>query len=741
MSNSVWGATPEEWTHLSDKLALTADLLPVVSNTGALISPKSKLRDVGKTPSRYDRERRVVGIPQWTDNHSSTQDIARWQRDNDIGICIQTRLVRAIDIDVPDPDAARRVRDCVEMLVGDLPVRMRGNSGKCLLVFKLEGGYTKRILRTAHGPIEFLATGQQFIAVGTHPSGARYEWEGGLPDEIPYLTGEEFEAMWSALEKQFGVAASVSRGPGAKPSTQRQASELDDDVLTFLERTGWVKSIDSQGRAHITCPWEHEHTGGGGDDDSSTTYFPRGVGGFEQGHFRCLHAHCEGRTDGDFIEAVGYVLDDFAVVEPQPGDTELPLLLPPFERDRQGNILATVTNVERALRRADVCGVHVGYDAFNDEIMLADFGTKDWRAFTDADYVRLRIKLEGGGFKPIGRELVRDVVALVADDNKFDSAQLWLGTLTWDGVPRIERFWSTYFQADDTDYVRSCGTYIWTAMAGRVLSPGVKADMVPILVGEQGVGKTTGVAAMVPAEDHFMEVKLDDQETEMARRMRGKLVGEIGELRGLHSREIEHVKAFVTRTHEEWVPKYKEFSIKFPRRLVFIGTTNNDEFLADETGNRRWLPIRVGQTNLEKLKAERDQLWAEAAVRFNEGGVQFREAQSLATNVHAEHTITDPWEDPVRAWLADAAFGADGGTATNGSTPFRIGDVLQGALGFDPKHVSRREELRVGRVLRKMGYDKRTVRMGDTHRAKLWALAEKSKFDESAENSRFDDLA
>jgi len=741
MSSSIWGASPDDWAKISG-WGITADLLPVVSNSTALISPRSKMRDVGKTPSRYDRERRVIGIPEWTSHEASEADVVRWQRDSDYGICIQTRLVRAIDIDIEDITVSRMVRDCVEMLTGQLPMRWRADSGKCLLAFKLQGQFTKRILRTAHGPIEFLANGQQFIAMGTHPKGERYQWEGGIPDDVPYLTADEFEGMWSALEAQFAIAATVSRGPGGKPVSQRIAEDIDDDVLTFLERTGWIKSIDSHGRAHMTCPWAHEHTGGGGEDDSSTTYFPRGVGGFEQGHFRCLHAHCEGRTDGDFLEAVGYVMEDFAVIEPQPGESELPLVLPPFERNRQGDIVATVSNVEMALRRADVSGVHVGYDGFNDEIMLAPFGTKDWRNFTDADYTRLRIKLEGGGFKPIGRELIRDVVSLVADDNKFDSAQLWLGGLKWDGVPRVERFWSTYFSAEDTDYTRSCGIYIWTAMAGRVMQPGVKADMVPILVGEQGVGKTTGVAAMVPAEEHFMEVKLDDQETEMARRMRGKLVGEIGELRGLHSREIEHVKAFVTRTHEEWVPKYKEFSIKFPRRLVFIGTTNNDEFLADETGNRRWLPIRVGQTNLEKLKAERDQMWAEAAVLFAEGGVQFRQAQTLAGEVHAEHTITDPWEEPVQAWLVEASFGAGelDGAPANGARPFRIGDVLQGALGFDPKHISRREELRVGRVLRKLGYDKRTVRDG-THRSKLWALAEKCKETELAKNYAFDDLA
>jgi predicted P-loop ATPase len=733
MSNSVWGATPEEWTSLC-AWGVVEDLLPVVSNPSAIISPNSKMRDLGKTPSRYNRDRKVVGIPDWTNTYSTDADVVRWQRDSDLGICVQTRLVRAIDIDIDDPAAAGLVRDCVEMIVGQLPVRYRPDSGKCLLAFKLEGAWTKRILRTERGVIEFLATGQQFVAVGTHPKGQRYVWDGGVPEDVPYLTAGEFEAVWQALAATFATSSVQTRAP-VRPVAPRQASDTaQDDVLAFLERKGWVKSFDTQGRAHITCPWEHEHTT---QNETSTSYFPAGVGGFERGHFHCLHSHCAHRTDGDFLEAVGYVAEDFAVVEGGTGDGDgLPPMLPPFQRNKNGEILATVGNVEMALRRDDVSGVRIGYDAFTDELMLAPHKTEDWRAFTDADYVRLRIRLEGGGFKPIGRELMRDVVVMVADDNRFDSAQTWLNGLRWDGVPRVEQFWTRYFKAQDSAYTQSCGLYIWTAMAGRVLEPGVKADMVPILVGEQGVGKTTGVAAMVPDQAFFMEVKFDDSEIEMARRMRGKLVGEIGELRGLHSREIEHIKAFITRTHEEWVPKYREFSIKYPRRLVFVGTTNNDEFLADETGNRRWLPIRVGEVDTEAIRADVEQLWAEAAARFTEGGVQWSDAQHLAESVHDEHTIVDPWQDAIGRWLDESA-GVDDCAPANKDTLFKINRLMQEALGLGVHQLARKDELRAARVLRALGYGKTTVREGG-HRVKVWGRAEICELGQSAFNCRFE---
>ncbi len=84
--------------------------------------------------------------------------------------------------------------------------------------------------------------------------------------------------------------------------------------------------------------------------------------------------------------------------------------------------------------------------------------------------------------------------------------------------------------------------------------------------------------------------------------MRGRLVAEIGELRGLNTKELESIKAFVTRTHENWIPKYREFATQFPRRLVFVGTTNEDEFLADKTGNRRWLPVEVSKVDVKAIK-------------------------------------------------------------------------------------------------------------------------------------------
>ncbi len=188
------GATSAEWAHFAVVLGLTPDLLPVVSNQAAIIDPASSMKGLGKTPSRYRSGRRVMGFVGWTQHVSTDMDVRIWASEPDYGICLQTRNVRALDIDVDDAEEAAAI---LASLPPGLPRRIRRNSHKFLVAFILEGDYTKRKFATKHGIVEFLANGQQFICCGLHPSGVKYEWVGGLPDEFPVLTPEQFEEIWS----------------------------------------------------------------------------------------------------------------------------------------------------------------------------------------------------------------------------------------------------------------------------------------------------------------------------------------------------------------------------------------------------------------------------------------------------------------------------------------------------------------------------------------------------------------
>ncbi len=311
---TTYGATPQEWDQFSLVLGLTADLLPVVSNPNAKISPQSKMQKLGKTPSRYNSRGHVCGIKDWPQKIATSDEVRAWREIPDLGICIQTRLVRALDVDVDDPVLAADIHDRVSSTLGrPLPCRRRGGSSRFLLAFVMEGEYTKRIIHADQGAIEFLAGGQQFVAAGAHGSGERYAWDGGLPDDLPALAPEQFERLWGSL---VGAYATDGTASTASLARRREQAVRGDPVAQALVDLGVVAATESDGRLHITCPFEAEHTAGG--DVSATTYFPAHTSGYASGHFVCLHAHCAGRVDGDFLAALGLSCDagEFEVTAP-----------------------------------------------------------------------------------------------------------------------------------------------------------------------------------------------------------------------------------------------------------------------------------------------------------------------------------------------------------------------------------------------------------------------------------------
>jgi hypothetical protein len=322
MTDTRYGASPEDWLHFNNVLDVGLDLLPVVSNPTASISPTSSMKQLGKTPSQYASDGTVIGIRDWTGHYASDQQIRRWSEVDDYGICLQTRITKALDIDVGDAAMVEEILEAVRLELGiELPRRFRENSPKCLLPFRIagdEGQYAKRVLRTAHGAIEFLGHGQQYVAIGTHTSGARYQWAGGLPVEIPELSADEFEGLWQRLVASFAVEPPVELSASSRKRGDDIA--LADPVADFLDGQGLILGEQRDGSLLIACPWDHEHTSGE-PGDGSTVWFRAGSRGHDSGHFKCLHAHCARRSDGEFFEAIGYE-EDVASLFPE---------LPPFD--------------------------------------------------------------------------------------------------------------------------------------------------------------------------------------------------------------------------------------------------------------------------------------------------------------------------------------------------------------------------------------------------------------------------
>ena len=368
-----------------------------------------------------------------------------------------------------------------------------------------------------------------------------------------------------------------------------------------------------------------------------------------------------------------------------------------FARNKDGKIRATLGNVLRAVRCPDICGWRLARDTFRGEIMKAPSGSKAWEPLTDDDYTTLRARLEDmrDAFMPLGLEMTRVCVSLAATENSFDSALLWLEALRWDEVPRVERSLITYFGAENTPYTRAVAIYLWTALAGRIITPGIKADMVPVAVGPQGAMKSSTIAAIAPAASYFAELDMSEDSNDLARRMCGKSVIELAELQGLRSRALEHIKAFIVRPCDEWIPKYKEMQARYDRRCVFFGSTNESEFLADDTGNRRWLPFNCGKCDPAAIARHRDQLWAEGAVLFRKSGIFWKKAEQLARPEHDQFMVTDPWDQLIESWLMLGD--------RNKGEPFMAADALKFGVDLDPKAAKPADQARVLKILRRLG--------------------------------------
>jgi hypothetical protein len=241
------GASPDTWAHFSFELDLTEDLLPVVCNPRAEVAPSSVLKSFGKVPSRYTSSRQVVGIPKWTQHLTTDEDIRVWSQEPDYGICLQTRRIRALDVDIEDFDLSCEVQEVVESWGREhgivFPIRSRHNSAKWLTLFELKGEYAKQILQTKAGVIEFLGNGQQALVAGSHPSGARYEWgESNAPRSIPTLSATQLSDLHRTLRESVGTKDwTEGRVRKARTGTNA-ATDLNDPVAQYLRSHGWVRS-------------------------------------------------------------------------------------------------------------------------------------------------------------------------------------------------------------------------------------------------------------------------------------------------------------------------------------------------------------------------------------------------------------------------------------------------------------------------------------------------------------------
>lgn len=381
----------------------------------------------------------------------------------------------------------------------------------------------------------------------------------------------------------------------------------------------------------------------------------------------------------------------------------------------------TLKNILLILSRG-VDHLLVRYDEFSGrEVYGADtpWGGVKGKELSDIDLINIKVWFaENFRFEP-ATALVNEAVSKLAHANRFHPVRDYLRALEWDGVSRAETWLNDYFGCKErTPYIRAVARKTLCALVARVMEPGVKFDYVPIMEGMQGVRKSTALGALV-GPDWFSDATIDISDKDAILAMRGKWLIEMGELSSFKKADIDLLKQFLSRTVDRIRLPYGRRSEDFPRQCVFVGSTNNDEYLKDDTGNRRFWPIHSGLCDVEGIKAVRDQLFAEAYFLWGMGEPLYldeKEAAAIAFDEQHARVESDVLEEQLQEWFSQNEQGKE----LFAKGKFKISELLAvytplGGRVQDDKG----SQIRFGRALKRIGFSRVVFRIGKTT-PKFW---------------------
>lgn len=319
----------------------------------------------------------------------------------------------------------------------------------------------------------------------------------------------------------------------------------------------------------------------------------------------------------------------------------------------------------------------------------------------DEDLTALRLYLKRTyGIEP-SREVTQEAITHVANAHSVHPVREWLAELEWDGRPRIETMLQTYLGCEVA--VEGSNTLEWLGHAARVLMlqavarvhrPGCQADVCVVLHGAQGLGKSTGLAALA-GEPWFADPQLDLHSKDAALAIQGRWLVELSELSAVRARDVETVRAFLTRREDRLRPPYGRLVRNFPRQCVFVGTSNEAKPFQDRAGNRRFLSVQVTKrADREALARDRAQLWAEAMHRYEAG-----EAWHLSYELEAqaaEHQLHYTADSGHEAWTERIRLYLTRPNVREATTA----DLLSMGVGVEMQRIDRRVETIVGTIMR-----------------------------------------
>ena len=392
------------------------------------------------------------------------------------------------------------------------------------------------------------------------------------------------------------------------------------------------------------------------------------------------------------------------------------LMDPEYFSENTGRLKCTANAISFVIDSPIFFGYEFAYDTFTNQIMFRRTRKENvfpwviergqWEPYLDDRHtIKMIRRLEtigfsGGGIKSA---LVLAAITAYAHEHAFNSLKLYLDSNMpkWDGVSRAEGFFINYCHAEDTAFNRAAGRYLFAMLYARATSDTpIKADISIILVGPQGARKSTCAQILALDENWSVGISMRMENKEIAQRIQGKTVIEVGEMAGMSKKDIDELKDFLTLDADQWRPVYSRDQVTAIRHCLFIMTTNNSAFLIDYTGNRRFACVDVQKIDIEKIRADILQLWAEGAEIYKtDGGEKLhRGIEQYQETENEKHILCDSWEDEILSWIEMQDAAGESGY------PITSRNILKYGLGFNASSVKRTDEKRLGAIMEKLGY-------------------------------------
>jgi putative DNA primase/helicase len=395
-----------------------------------------------------------------------------------------------------------------------------------------------------------------------------------------------------------------------------------------------------------------------------------------------------------------------------------------------GEPKALMTNVCLALGDQVWDGV-LGFNEFT--AMIAMRRAAPWivnetafeeRPWTDADTRMATMWVQGVARIHASSLVVFEGIQTVAEQHPYHPVRNYLDALTHDGSPRIDDLLIRYYGAggdppDEADgaeamekwrrqyaYYQAVGARFLIGAVARIYQPGCKNDCMPNFVGAQGALKSSSLAALF--DPWFTDEIADLGSKDAAMQSAGVWCVEISELAAISRVAIERVKAWLSRQKDRFRPPYGRLIKEQPRQSVAAGTTNVDNFLVDDTGNRRMWSVRCGTIDIDALRADRDQLWAEARDRYRRGEKWWLHESSLiaaAADVQAEFTDDDIWTECVMEYIAKHQL------ISIPQQSISIPQLLRDCIGIPVQDQTQPHGRRVVSILRRAGWTRKQMRV------------------------------